>query len=120
MVLGKMTDFIENPIQTTALYKILVMLNKHELLENDPLTVIIEREEYAPVYPCSKGKQELDMNQVKWANENGKFWFLGHIKKLCIRLKENSLPHQLLTVICQSADERAEEAGFSIEWVALS
>ncbi len=113
------SNIIENPIQATALYYILVTLNDFGLLENDPLTVIIKRKEHAPVHPCGRGDQELKMNQVKWAHENGKFWFLGPIEKLCIGLKETSFAQQFRTVICQSADERAKEAGFSIEWANL-
>ncbi len=114
------SNILENPIQATALYYILVTLNDFGLLENDPLTVAIEREERDPVYPCGRGDHELKMNQVKWANENGKFWFLGSIKNLYIKLKETSFARQYLNTLCQSLDERAKEAGFSIKWFALT
>ena len=111
------SNILENPIQATALYYILATLNDFRLLENDPLTVAIIRKERDPVYPCARGDQDLKMNQVKWAHENGKFWFLGPIKKLRIGLKETSFA-QGRTILCRSLDERAKEAGFSIEWIA--
>ena len=71
---SKMTDsyVVENPIQATALHYILVTLNDSGLLENDPLTVAIKREERDPVYPCGRGDQELKMNQVKCGHEKAR------------------------------------------------
>ena len=63
---------IENPIQASALYYILVTLNDFGLLENEPLTVSIKRDERDPVYPCGRGDQELKMNQVKCGHEKAR------------------------------------------------
>ena len=106
----------ENPVQANALYKIVKSLSNLGLLQDDPLSVCIEREGRKPVYPCSRGYPKLDLSQLEWAREKGGFWFLGQIKTIWIELDEKQKQTWNSEAFIRRFMEMAETAGFCLKF----
>jgi len=98
---------------------ILRNLLDHDLLSSDPYTVAIEREERPPIYPCGRGVPSgpISIDQLEWANKEGKFWFLGPIKILWIEL-DNKKKKQCnnINAITRLLKQIAEDAGFCLRF----
>ena len=105
----------EEEKKATALYEIVKKLADNELLKPDPITVAIERLEHEVVYPCGRLGDKLNLNQLEWANDNKKTWFIPDIKTLWIELNEDVKPTNL-TDIKKHVKDIAENAGFNIKF----
>jgi hypothetical protein len=72
---------------TKIVYEKVKVLNDKKLLSRNPLDVEIKREGRNSIFPCGRsyGPDALDLGQLKWAADNGHFWFLGPIKGLRVK-----------------------------------
>ena len=63
-------------------------LVKEGRVSDDPVDVRIERVNREAILPCRRSKKPgpLNLEQLAWASQNGKFWFLGPIKSLKVTL----------------------------------
>ena len=109
-------DMQELPEEIEAVYTILSFLREIDGLPDTPINVEFTREGYPSVHPCRKPKEDgkIDIDQIEWARENGKWWFLGPIETLKIGIpRKKKWAHF-------KADERiltyiAKNAGFELE-----
>ena len=76
------------PEATKFVYDKVKTLSDKKRLSHDPLDVEIEREHREPIHPCGRsyGPDALDLSQLKWAADNGHFWFLGPFKGLRVKM----------------------------------
>ena len=67
-------------------YAIVRTLWEKRLISRDPLSIRIERSDRNPIPPCARsyGPDPVDMSQLEWAAQNGRFWFAGLVKSLNI------------------------------------
>ena len=81
----------ELPEEIEAVHTILWFLRDIDGLSDDPAYVEITREGYPSVFPCRKPKEngKLDLEQIDWAKENGKWWFIGPIES-CARAPQRT------------------------------
>lgn len=99
---------IDESEQTEAVHMILQYLLDKEVLSDNPSTVEMTRENYPSVYPCRRGFPKLDIDQIIWAEKEGKWWFIGPIKQLRItQAKKQKLSQADITLLKRIA-ERAE------------
>ena len=63
------------------------------MVSRDPLDVEIIRKGRQSINPCARSldSDNLDLRQLKWANENGHFWFLGPIQALEVNLRSKKI-----------------------------
>ena len=102
---------VENPNfpeQTKVVYTILEYLIDKKTLNNEPQDVEMITEGRRHITPCRRGSEEIDLKQVEWAKNNGKWWFIGPITELRISLKDKTpitgVDVSLLKRLAESAD----------------
>ena len=106
----------ELPQEIEAVHTILWFLRDIDGLSDDPTYVEMTREGYPSVFPCRKPKEngKLDLEQIDWAKENGKWWFIGPIETLKVGVPSRKKWARF------GADKRilqhiAKNAGFMLE-----
>jgi hypothetical protein len=107
-----MSKNLDYPVQTKAVYNILRYLVEKKALDNDPYKIEMFREDRKSIMPCRKGLGELDLEQLEWAKDNGKWWFTGPIEKLQIKMKEKSLLNKAETNLLE---QLAIDANFILQ-----
>lgn len=88
-------DFSEsNERELTKLfYSVLKLLCDRNLVSHDPNEVEIIRRGRKTINPCARSfsPDSLDLRQLKYAYDNGSFWFLGPIQGLSVKLRSKNL-----------------------------
>lgn len=76
------------PELASEIYHIVRNLIKEGLISGNPENVRIERVNREAIRPCrrSSDPNSLNLEQLEWAANNGRFWFLGPIKALKVIL----------------------------------
>jgi hypothetical protein len=83
----------------SEIYNIVNNLVKDGRISGNPEDIRIERVNREAVLPCRKGKDanSLNLEQLEWASEKGKFWFLGPIKSLKVNLGKGKVQETLVS-----------------------
>jgi hypothetical protein len=96
------------PEQTKVVHAILEYLIDKKTLNNEPKDVEMITEGKRTITPCRRGSEEIDLKQVEWAKNNGKWWFIEPITELRISLKDKTpitgADVSLLKRLAESAD----------------
>jgi hypothetical protein len=103
-----MEENADFPEQTKVVHAILEYLIDKKTLNNEPKDVEMITEGRRSITPCRRGTEEIDLKQVKWAKNNGKWWFSGPITEMRISLKDKTpikgADVSLLKRLAESAD----------------
>lgn len=80
------------PNLTKTVYTVIWSLLQQGVFSPQPENVIIERVGGTDIFPCrrSYGAEGLDLSQLEWAANEGRFWFNGPFKAIKI-IKDKGL-----------------------------
>jgi len=103
-----MVENLNYPEQTKVVYAILHYLIDKKTLNNEPKDIEIITEERRSNTSHRRGPKKIDLKQIEWAKNNGKWWFIGPITELRITLKDKTpitgADVSLLKRLAESAD----------------
>ncbi|MCJ7424607.1 hypothetical protein MUP01_10125 [Candidatus Bathyarchaeota archaeon] len=74
------------PNLTKTVYAVIWSLHQQGVFSPLPENVMIERTGGNDIYPCGRGygAEGLDLSQLKWAANEGRFWFNGPVRAIKI------------------------------------
>lgn len=81
------------------IYHIVSSLVKEGWISGNPENVRIERVNRRTILPCRRSKKpnSLNLEQLEWAANNGRFWFHGPIKSLKVILGKSKVQGTLIS-----------------------
>ena len=81
------------------IYHIVSNLVKEGRISGDPANVRIERVNREAILPCRRLKEpnSLNLEQLEWAANKGRFWFLGPVKSLKVTLGKGRVKETLVS-----------------------
>lgn len=83
----------------SEIYHIVSNLVMEGKISGNPENIIIERVDRPPIFPCRRSKQPdtLNLEQLKWAADRGRFWFFGPIKSVRVNLGKGRMNNYLVS-----------------------
>ncbi|MBN1368556.1 MAG: hypothetical protein JW967_11585 [Dehalococcoidales bacterium] len=78
--------------QARVMYTTAKLLGELNLLKKDPYSVVIERADRKPIYPCGKSKSTgaLNLNHLEFMEEKGQFYFTKPITSFNVILNKGN------------------------------
>jgi len=85
------------PDLARTVYTVIGSLLQQGVFSPQPENVVIERAVGNDIYPCrmSCGAEGLDLSQLEWAANEGRFWFNGPIRAIKITMDKGSVQGDL-------------------------
>lgn len=98
-----MNEVNANPLSESELanniYRVTRYLIKSGRVSGNPENIAIERINRDAKYPCGRSADtnSLDLGQMEWAADKGRFWFSGPIKSLNVNLDRGPIKGTLIS-----------------------